>query len=268
MRIIIKHAPAKGSQIIIACENLVHHSRMVQSEALMAHGRISRFCTVQGRRMLADQIRSLIRKPGHCLLLLNHKFSSARLSRAGGRIIIITVDVFQQRTVFMPAHAGCRASGIHLLAEPVRLLIKCVIIVAFIQPGSPYDDGRMVKMSQHHVAQIAAGNFFVILSAQISPSRDLFKDHKPQLIAAVQEVFALHIVRTAHRVKSQLCLQDIRILLLRSPAHGISHIWIALMTVQADQLHLTAIEVEAPGIHLRGPESHAGMVLVQYLSFP
>ena len=128
---------------------------------------------------------------------IRHPFRAARGLMGGQQhmlplivltVIIIAVYVLNQVAAGLPSHARGGPGRIHGLAAPVGFLVKPVMVRCLIQTRSPYHNTRMVKMSQYHIFQILEYNLFKFLIPDISPARDFLKDHKPQLIALIQEV--------------------------------------------------------------------------------
>ena len=88
------------------------------------------------------------------------------------------------------------------------------------------------------------------------PAGHLHEHQQAQLIAGIQKSRALGVVAGAHCIAAQLLFQQLGIQLLNAVRHGIALIGVALMPVQAPQLHPLAIQIKAPGHELDGAEAN------------
>ena len=183
MGVIIKHAPPKASQVLVGCHDLAHGPCMADGKLLLPLFGIHRFCGKDGTCMFTYQIWHLFCAARGLMGGQQHMFSLVVLT-----VVIVTVYVLNQMAAGLPAHARGGAGRIHGLAAPVGFLIQLVIIRCLIQTRPPYDNTRMIKMSQHHVFQILEHNLFKLLIPDISPARNLLKNHKSQFVALIQEV--------------------------------------------------------------------------------
>ena len=103
----------------------------------------------------------------------------------------------------------------------------------------------MIVLCHNHVPHILVGNTLPFLTADHTPAWNLRDNQKPQLVTFGNKLFRLNIVRSTNRVHMELIKQDLRITLLNTFWHGISHIGIILVTIQADQLNLSSIKIES-----------------------
>ena len=86
------------------------------------------------------------------------------------------------------------------------------------------------------------------------PAGDLREDKETELVAFIDEILALRIMRGAHGIAGQLFLQDAGILALQRFRSGIAHVRVGLVAVQAAQEELFLVQIEAVGPEFRGAE--------------
>jgi hypothetical protein len=79
----------------------------------------------------------------------------------------------------------------------------------------------------------------------VLPAGNLFEHQQADLVAGVEEVARLRIVRGADDVALQVLAQDDGVLALHAGGHGLAHPGEGLMAVEAAQLDDFAVEREA-----------------------
>ena len=72
----------------------------------------------------------------------------------------------------------------------------------------------MVAILQHHFAHVVERLLLPGLVADVLPAGNLGEHEQTELVACVDEVLALRVVRGAHRVAAKLLLEDARVLAL------------------------------------------------------
>ena len=115
----------------------------------------------------------------------------------------------------------------------------------------------MVAVLEHHLTHVVDRLFLPVLVADVLPTRDLGEDQKPQLVAGVDEILALRIVRGAHGVAAKLFFQDARVLPLQALRRGIAHVRIRLMAVEPAHKRVLAVEVKSVLLEHGGAEAEA-----------
>src|SRR5215210_3062743 len=103
----------------------------------------------------------------------------------------------------------------------------------------------MVPVSPDHRFDVAAGEILPSSITDVLPPWHLLEDQEPQLVAAVQEVSGLRIVGGTDDVALELVFQDPSVAPLRPGRHRSPHVWVGLVSVQAAQLEMSPVEVEA-----------------------
>ncbi len=120
--------------------------------------------------------------------------------------LVVGVDILQQLALFKIAHAAGGASGIQLMAELVGAKVEVVVVLGLVDAHAPEDNGGVVAVLLHHLADIVDRHVLPGLIAYVLPTGELRHHQQAELVALVQEVLRLRIVRGAHGVDTQLLL--------------------------------------------------------------
>ena len=180
--------------------------------------------------------------------------------------IIIGIHVLQQMAVADAADAPGLPGGVQGMGPLIGAPVEGVVVRGLVDAHAPEDHAGMAAVLPHHIVHVPHGLLLPVLPADMLPAGDLREDQKAQLVAAVQEGLGLGIVGGAHHIQAQLLPQDLRVPLLHIVGHGVAHIGIGLMPVQAPEGQLFPIEEEALRAEFRIPEAEAHAALVQLLS--
>jgi len=100
----------------------------------------------------------------------------------------------------------------------------------------------MIPVASNHAADIVDGDLFPCFIADVLPTGNLFEHEEANLIAAVEEVARLRVVRSAHNVAVELMAENVGILALHAGGHGLAHKGEGLVAVEAAQLDDVAVE--------------------------
>ena len=122
----------------------------------------------------------------------------------------------------------------------------------------------MVAVLEHHVPGVAAGHVLPVLAADVLPAGHLGEHQQAQLVAGVQEVVGLGVMAGAHRVALELVLENLRVVALDRGGHGVAHIGVALVPVQAPDFQLLPVEEEAVLRKPGGAEAEADPLHIQH----
>src|SRR5438552_11260742 len=76
------------------------------------------------------------------------------------------------------------------------------------------------------------------------PAGNFFQHQQTQLVACIEEVRRLRIMRSANDVELEFFLQDVSIASLRASRHGLSDPGKSLMTIQTAQLDYLPVKLE------------------------
>jgi len=123
----------------------------------------------------------------------------------------------------------------------------------------------MIPIAPDHLAHIADGDLLPLQVPDVLPAGDLFENQQPHLIARIQKIGRLRIMRSADDVAMQLMLQNPCIAPLDARRHGPANVRKRLMPVQPTQLHMPAVQPESRRRELRLPEPDPRAVLISRL---
>ena len=98
--------------------------------------------------------------------------------------------------------------------------------------------------------------------ADVLPARNLFEGEKADLVAGVEEVTRLRVVRGAHDVAAAVVTKDFGALFLPTARHGLAHPEKCLVPVAAVEFHDFAVQQEALICEGRLAETEATAVFV------
>ena len=120
--------------------------------------------------------------------------------------VVKCVDVLEERTLLEVSDAGSLARVVKVVRDFVGALVKLVAVDRLVDPDAPQDYRRMVSVLAHHLARVYNSLIFPAVITDILPARDLGKDHETELIAAIDKVMRLRVVRGPDCVKSEFVL--------------------------------------------------------------
>ena len=197
--------------------------------------------------VLGDQVGNLVATARHRLLVAQHRRLAAAEKLGTRRVVEVVhrIDVFEELALLMAAHAAGLPRGIEFARDPVGLGVEVMVVGRLIDAHAPEDDRRVVPVALDHAAHVADRLLLPALAADVLPARNLLEDEEPQLIATIEEVRRLRVVRRAHQIALEDMLDDLGVLLLRATAHRITDVGIRLMPVEAANLERLAVEDEA-----------------------
>ena len=99
--------------------------------------------------------------------------------------------------------------------------------------------------------------------ADVLPAGNFFEHQQPDLVAGIEKVARLRIMRRAHDVAVEILAQNDGVATLNACRHGLSNPWKGLMSIQAAQLDDRAIEREALRREARLAETDASRFVVE-----
>src|ERR1700716_4371269 len=103
----------------------------------------------------------------------------------------------------------------------------------------------MVPVAADHAADVVDGDLLPRFGADVLPAWDLFEDQEADLVAAVEEVARLRIVRRSDDVAVQVLPQDFRVLTLYARGHCLADEREGLVAIEATELDDFSVEREA-----------------------
>ena len=80
------------------------------------------------------------------------------------------------------------------------------------------------------------------------PAGYFLEDQQPDLVAAVQEMDRLRIMRRAHDVALEFVLDDQRITTLHACRHRLADEWVGLVAIEAAQFDMPTVQIESPEV--------------------
>ena len=121
----------------------------------------------------------------------------------------------------------------------------------------------MVPIAPDHILDVLYRQVLPRGIADELPARDLFEHQQPKLVAGIEEVRRLRIVRCADYVDAQVLAQHDCIPPLHSRRHRATNVWIGLVPVESPQLQVLPVEEESIGSKSRLAESDSNRMLVR-----
>ena len=165
-------------------------------------------------------------------------------------------------------HAGRLARGIERMRESICFAVEFIVVQTLVDTHAPEDDGRMVAVLRHHLAHILNGPALPRRVADMLPAGNFGENKKAQLVARIDKVPALRIVRRAHRRAAKLFLQYPRILALERFRRGVAHIGIALVAVQTAEKYALAVKIKPAAAKFRRAKAEANRLFVGHGAAP
>ena len=259
MGLVIEHAPAKAPCVLPAGIGGVLYPDVPQGVLLSMRAIVKGLGGVHVTVALRDEQR-LAHIRGHILFGL----CAGRYAVVGK--IIVGIDVLQQMAFFQIPHAGGGAAGVQLMGDFVGAGVKGIVIHALVDAHAPQDDAGVIAVLQEHLLQHLAGGVLPVVVPDVLPARQFSEHQQTPSVALVQKILALGVVAGAHGGAVQLLLQNAGILPLQAFRCGIADVRVALVSVQAPQKGLFAVEVEAVCPELCGAEAKSHLFAVDGLS--
>src|ERR1700761_36241 len=102
--------------------------------------------------------------------------------------IIVRVDVFKKLRLQIGTDAASLARFVESVGSCIGTYVKVMIVLRFVDTHSPENDRRVAPVTANHPRNIVDGYILPGLVADVLPAGDLFKHHKTEFIAGVQEV--------------------------------------------------------------------------------
>jgi hypothetical protein len=159
--------------------------------------------------------------------------------------IIHGEHVLQELRLLEVANAARLPRQIQLVRHGVGPEIEVVVVLRLVNAHAPQYDRRMIPVPPHHPAHVVDGDQLPRLIPNVLPAGNLLEHQQPDLVAGVQKMPRLRIVRGAHDVAPQVLPQNLCVLPLRATRHGLPNPRKGLVTVQPAQLHHLAVQLKA-----------------------
>ena len=262
--VVVKHAPANGATDDGVLVRLVQHIQVACHMFGLAVFGVDALGGVHVAVELGDEVGHLMVQAGHLAGLAQRCWGNALHPLGRGHVaeVIDGVHVFQQLAVFDVAHATGLAGAVQAARHGVGAGVEVVVVLRLVDAHAPDDDGGVVPVALDHAAHVFHRLVLPSLATDVLPARDLFKHQQADLVAAVQKVGGLRVVRGAHQVALEHVFHHVSVFFLRALAHGVAHVGEALVAVQAADLDVFVIEEKALGGEARSAKAEAGAELV------
>ena len=108
--------------------------------------------------------------------------------------IIDGENVFEQFGPSVVADTAGLTCGVKRVGERIGAQVEVVIVRGLVDANAPKNDGWVVPIAADHAADVIDGGLLPWFGAGVLPARNLFKDEKTDLVAAVEEVTRLRIM--------------------------------------------------------------------------
>ena len=129
-------------------------------------------------------------------------------------------DVFEKFGFLEVANSAGLARIVESVGEGVGAGVKVVVVTRLVDADAPENDGGVVPVAADHAANVVDGNLLPFFVAYVLPAGNLFEDEQADLVATVEEVAGLRIVRGADDVAMEVFAQDVGIFALYAAGHG------------------------------------------------
>src|SRR5947199_257687 len=106
------------------------------------------------------------------------------------------------------------------MGEGIGARIELVIVARLIDAHAPQNDRGVIPVAPNHATDVVERQSLPARIPDVLPAGYFLEHEQAQLIAGVQEMPRLRIVRGAYDVALELLAQDLRIAALRAPRHG------------------------------------------------
>src|SRR5205085_1780840 len=125
------------------------------------------------------------------------------------------------------------------------------------------DDRGMIPVAADHRLDVLDGEVFPRLVADVLPARYLLEDEQPQLVAGIEKMRRLRIVRRADEVALEFVLENQSIAALPACGHRLAHEGIGLMPVETTQLDVSPVQMETLRRKARFTQAYAGYTMIK-----
>jgi hypothetical protein len=86
------------------------------------------------------------------------------------------------------------------MGQSVRANVEIVVILRLIDAHAPEDDRWAIPVTTNHTSNVVDGDVPPRFVADMLPSGDFFEHKKTKLIAGIEEMSRLRVVRRSHDV--------------------------------------------------------------------
>src|SRR5689334_2525736 len=137
-----------------------------------------------------------------------------------------------------------------------------MIVLRLVDAYAPQNDRRVVPIAANHPVNIVYCKIFPTGVTDMLPARNLFEYQEAVLIARVEKVWRLRIVRGAHDIALELFSKNPRVATLHARRHCLADKRKRLVAIQSAQLQVLAIQQETVRRESRFAKSDASFIVV------
>src|SRR5580700_6886970 len=148
------------------------------------------------------------------------------------------------------------------MGQSVGADVEIVVVLRFIDAHAPEDDRWVIPVATNHASNVVDGNVLPCLVADMLPSGDLFKHKKAKLIACIEEMSRLRVVRRSYNIALETVAQNLRIATLHPSRHRLTDKRKRLVAVESAQLDDLAVKREAARREVRFTKTNAAAVFI------
>ena len=247
VRIVVTHTPADRAADALGAVHLVEDAGVTDSVFLSFLFVVERLGREHMSVVLGDEVGHVARDDE----LGQKPDLAARMYK-----VVVSIYVLEQMASGYAPDAARLSRLVERMRERVGLGIEFVVVSRLVDPDSPENDRRVIVILIYHLTHVLQAHFSPLrVLADVLPTRDLGEYHETQLVALVEEVLAVGIMRSTREVDSQLVPEVDRVGFLRRSRHSVSDVRIGLMTVETSYLEQIAVEVEAVFSEFTGSET-------------
>ena len=134
---------------------------------------------------------------------------------SGKAEIVHGENIFEEFRFLKIADAAGLARRIQFVGQRIGANVEIVIVFRLVDAHTPQNDGRMVPVAADHAAHVVDGYQLPRFVADVLPAGNFLEHQQSNLVAGVEKVARLGIVRSAHDIALELVAQNLRIATLR-----------------------------------------------------
>src|SRR4051812_39670291 len=123
----------------------------------------------------------------------------------------------------------------------------------------------MIPVAADHAANVVDRQILPRCIANVLPAGKFLQHEQAQLIASVQKMSRLRIVRGAHDVALEVLAQNFGVATLYPPGHCGAGAGKGLMTVESAELDDLSVQLESMVREARASEAEATLILIDEL---
>ncbi len=130
-----------------------------------------------------------------------------QIARVIGRLqreteIVHGENIFEEFRFLEVADAAGLASRVQLVGQRIGADVEVVIVLRLVDAHAPQNDGGMVPVAADHAAHVVDGDQLPRFVADVLPAGNFLQHQQANLVAGIEKVARLRIVRGPHDIAS------------------------------------------------------------------